>query len=311
MEGKTSYFSKHKPVFKRIIRNYELYLILLPTFLYFLIFHYVPMYGVQLAFKDYIAIKGIGGSPWIGFTNFKQFFKSYYFVNIISNTVGISLYQLIAGFPFPILLALMLNEIRNVKYKKLVQTVTYAPHFISTVVMVGMVTIFLNQSHGIVNIGLKFLGIEPVDFLNKSAYFKSIYVWTGVWQSTGWGSVIYFAALSGVDQEQHEAAIIDGASRLQRIWHINIPVVIPLAVILFILNAGRIMSVGFEKVFLLQNPLNMETSEVISTYVYRVGLLEAQFSFSTAVGLFNSAINCLLLIIFNYISKKVTETSLW
>lgn len=288
-----------------------MYIIILPSFLYFLIFNYFPMYGVQLAFKEYMANKGIMGSPWIGFTNFIEFFKSYYFWTLIKNTVGISLYELFAGFPFPILLALMLNEVRSAKYKKLVQTVTYAPHFISTVVIVGMLFVFLHRSHGIINILLKVIGVEPRDWLNVSEYFKSLYVWSGIWQSMGWGSIIYFAALAGVDQEQHEAAIIDGANRIQRVWHINIPVIVPISIILFILNVGRIMSVGFEKVYLMQTPLNIERSDVVATYVYRVGLLNANFSFSTAVGLLNSVINCVLLVVFNYISRKVTSTSLW
>jgi putative aldouronate transport system permease protein len=296
---------------RRILRNYELYIIILPSFLYFLIFNYFPMYGVQLAFKDYMANKGIMGSPWIGFTNFIEFFRSYYFFTLIKNTVGISLYELIAGFPFPIMLALMLNEVRNAKYKKLVQTVTYAPHFISTVVFVGMIFVFFNKSYGIVNTLLKLTGGKSRDWINIGRYFKSLYVWTGIWKSTGWGSIIYFAALSNIDQEQHEAAIIDGASRIQRVWHINIPAIIPIAIILLILSIGSVMSVGFEKVYLMQTPLNMEQSDVIATYVYRVGMLNAKYSFSTAVGLFNSAINCFLLILFNYVSRKLTATSLW
>lgn len=296
---------------RRILNNYELYLFILPTVIYFLIFHYAPIYGVQLAFKDFVATKGIWGSPWVGFKHFEMFFSSHYFWEIIGNTIGISLYALIAGFPIPIIFALMLNEISSKRYKKLVQTVAYAPHFISTVVMVGMLYIFLHPVYGIVNTLIKFLGFEPVDFINKPEYFKSLYVWSGIWQSTGWNSVIYFAVLSNIDPEQHEAAIIDGASRLQRIWYINIPVLIPTAIILLILNMGRIMSVGFEKVYLMQTPLNINASEVISTYVYKIGLQGARFSFTTAIGLFDSVINFLLLITVNKLAKKLSSTSLW
>lgn len=294
-----------------MLNDYQLYLFILPSVLYFLIFHYVPIYGVQLAFKDFVATKGIWGSPWVGLKHFKLFFSSYYFWEIIGNTVGISLYSLIAGFPIPIIFALMLNEINNKHYKKLVQTVSYAPHFISTVVMVGMLYIFLHPVYGIANTLIKFLGFEAVDFINKPEYFKSLYVWSDIWQHTGWNSVIYFAVLSNIDPEQHESAIIDGASRLQRIWYINVPVLMPTAVILLILNAGSIMSVGFEKVYLMQTPLNIKASEVISTYVYKVGLQSARYSFSTAVGLFNSVINFMLLVLVNRVAKKLSSTSLW
>lgn len=296
---------------KKILNDYQLYLFVLPSVLYFLIFHYIPIYGIQLAFKDFVATEGIWGSPWVGFKHFKLFFSSYYFWEIIGNTVGISLYSLVAGFPIPIIFALMLNEVSNKYYKKLVQTVSYAPHFISTVVMVGMLYIFLHPIYGIVNTFIKFLGFEPVDFINKPKYFKSLYVWSDIWQHTGWNSVIYFAVLSNIDPEQHESAIIDGASRLQRVWYINLPVLMPTAVILLILNAGSIMSVGFEKVYLMQTPLNINASEVISTYVYKVGLQSARYSFSTAVGLFNSVINFMLLILVNRVAKKLSSTSLW
>ena len=296
---------------KQIRNNYELYLFILPTVIYFIIFHYVPFYGIQLAFKDFVATKGIWGSPWVGLKHFKQFFSSHYFWEIIGNTIGISLYSLIAGFPMPILFALMLNEISNTRYKKTVQTVAYAPHFISAVVMVGMLYIFLHPVYGIVNTLLKSLGFEAQDFMNKPEYFKSLYVWSGVWQHTGWNSVIYFAVLSNIDPEQHEAAIIDGATRFQRIIYINIPVLVPTMVILLILNVGSIMNVGFEKTYLMQTPLNTSASEVISTYIYKVGLQGARFSFTTAVGMFNSVINFILLLIVNKTSKKLSSTSLW
>ena len=298
-------------VFKRILRDYELYLFLLPTLVFFGIFAYGPMYGIQIAFKDYNGALGYAGSPWVGLKHIKNFLDSFFFWQIIKNTVILSLYSILAGFPIPILLALMLNEVKNPKYKKLVQTVTYAPYFISTVVLVGIILIFLSPSTGMVNNVLKSMGLEPVYFMSKSYYFRHIYVWTGIWQSAGWGSIIYLAALAAVDMEQHEAATIDGASRLQRIWHINIPTILPTTVILFILNAGAVMNVGFEKVYLMQNSLNLETSEVIATYIYKRGLINADFSFSSAVGLFNNVINFLLLMFVNFIARRLGETSLF
>jgi putative aldouronate transport system permease protein len=294
-----------------VTKNWDLYLLSLPVVVYFLIFHYWPMYGIQIAFKDFIATRGIWGSPFVGLKHFNRFFNSYHFGSLIKNTLGISIYSLLVGFPFPILLALMMNEVRNKTFKKTVQTVTYAPHFLSTVVMVGMMTSMLSPKTGIVNKFLNQLGISSVYFMGEPAWFRSAYVWSGVWQNVGWNSVIYMAALSGVDPSLYEAAIVDGASKWQRIWHITIPGILPTAIILLIMNTGKVMSVGFEKVFLMQNGLNLTVSEVISTYVYKAGLIGAQYSFSTAVGLFNSIINCILLIAVNKISKKTTETSLW
>lgn len=303
--------SEFENILKRIGKNYELYIFILPAFLYFAIFYYAPMYGVQIAFKDFIATKGIAGSPWTGFKHFNYFFSSYYFNLLVRNTIGITLYSLIAGFPVPILLALLLNELKNKRFKRLVQNVTYAPHFISTVVMVGILLTFLSPSSGIVNQLIKVLGGEPIAFMAKPGMFKDIYVWSGIWQNSGWGSIIYLAALSGIDVQLHEAAIVDGATRLQRIRYINIPGIMPTMIILLVLNSGSLMNVGFEKIFLMQNSLNMETSDVISTYVYRNGLLNAQYSFSSAVGLFNSVINFILLVLVNKAARRLSETSLW
>jgi len=298
--------------FQKIMKRYwQFYVLLLPAFLYFFIFHYLPMYGVQIAFRNFVATKGFWNSQWVGLSHFIRFFKSYYFWTLIRNTVAISVYSLVLGFPLPIILALALNEIKNGKFKKITQTVTYAPYFISVVVMCGMIIAFLSPTTGIVNKMLGLFGIEPIAFLSNSSMFRSIYVLSGVWQNTGWGSIIYLAALSGVSMELHEAAIVEGASRLQRIIHINIPHIVPTMTILLILSAGGIMSVGHEKILLLQNALNGETSEVISTYVYKVGLVNAQYSFSTAVGLFNSVVNLILLAIVNLFAAKVGETSLW
>ena len=269
------------------------------------------MYGVQLAFKEFIARDGIWGSPWIGFENFERFFSSYNFVALLKNTLGISVYSLVVGFPLPILFALLLNYIRSTKLEKTVQMVSYAPYFISTVVMCGMIVIFLQADTGIINQLLVALGMESVSFLSVPEYFKSIYVWTGVWQGLGWNTIIYISALSGVDYEMHEAAIIDGATKLRRMWSIDLPSILPTAVMLLILNVGGIMNVGFEKVYLLQNSLNQSASDVISTYVYRVGMINNDYGYSTAVGLFNSVINVILLVSVNQITKKLTQVSLW
>ena len=292
-------------------RNYILYLLILPVVIYYIIFAYVPMYGVQLAFKEFIARDGIWGSPWIGFENFERFFSSYNFIALLKNTLGISVYSLVVVFPLPILFALLLNYIRSTKLKKTVQMVSYAPYFISTVVMCGMIVIFLQADTGIINQLLVALGMESVSFLSVPEYFKSIYVWTGVWQGLGWNTIIYISALSGVDYEMHEAAIIDGATKLRRMWSIDRPSILPTAVMLLILNVGGIMNVGFEKVYLLQNSLNQSASDVISTYVYRVGMINNDYGYSTAVGLFNSVINVILLVSVNQITKKLTQVSLW
>ncbi|RAV06502.1 sugar ABC transporter permease [Paenibacillus sp. YN15] len=303
---------KHgKQAGKAFRRHWQLYALIAPVLLYFLVFHYWPMYGVQIAFKDFIGTKGIWDSPWVGLKHFERFFDSYFFWRILRNTLGISLYELAAGFPIPIILALMINEVRQRRFQKFVQIVTYAPHFLSTVVLVGIIVMFLSPNTGIVNTAIEALGGSKVYFMTKPSWFKSIYVWSGVWQQMGWNSIIYLAALSGIDPQLHEAARVDGASRLQRIWHVNLPGIRPTIVILFILNAGSLMGVGFEKVFLMQNSLNKEASEVISTYVYQSGILGSQYSFASAVGLFNSVVNFILLVLVNRVARYVNQTSLW
>ncbi|MFD1887968.1 ABC transporter permease [Paenibacillus wenxiniae] len=309
--SKVSAGDKRHSFWKRISRNWELYLLIAPAFLYFLIFHYGPMYGIQIAFKNFLPARGITDSPWVGFDHFIRFFNSYYFWDLIRNTLTISLYQLIVGFPLPILLALAFNEIRNGWFKRTVQTVTYAPHFISVVVMAGIIVTFLSPSTGIIVKMIEWMGFSSPAFLTDPAWFKTMYVLSGVWQSTGWGTIIYLAALSAVDPQLHEAAIVDGASRWRRIWCINIPTIIPTITILLILNVGSILGVGFEKILLLQNPLNMSSSDVIDTFVYRTGLLNVQYSFSTAVGLFNSVVNAALLVAVNQVARKTSEHSLW
>ena len=294
-----------------LAKNRDLYLLIFPVVVYFVVFHYIPMYGVQIAFKDFIVTKGITGSPWVGFAHFERFFNSYYFWRLIKNTLGLGLYELLVGFPIPILLALMLNEVKNKFFKRFVQTVTYAPHFLSTVVLVGMLFIFLSPRTGLVNRLIELFGGEPIAFMVSPEWFKTLYVFSGVWQQMGWSSIIYFAALSAIDPQLHEAATVDGAGRLRRIWHINLPCIMPTIVILLILNTGSILSIGFEKVYLMQNAMNMESSDVISTYVYRSGILGAQYSFSAAVGLFNSVVNAIMLVVVNYMARRVGETSLW
>jgi len=300
-----------KQLYKRIAVNYELYIFLLPTLIYFAIFHYAPMYGLQLAFKKFIAIEGIWNSPWVGFEHFKRFFNTYHFWTVIRNTLLLSLYQLVAGIPIPIILALLLNQLKYKRYKRIVQTATYAPHFISTVVMVGMLFVFLSPRSGIINYFIELIGGERINFMARPEWFRTLYVLSEIWQRAGWGSIIYLAALSAIDPSLHEAAIVDGASKLQRIRHVDIPGIIPTAVILLILNMGRVMKVGFQKTFLMQTALNLETSEIIATYIYKVGLLNAQYSFSTAVGLFNSVINLILILTVNKIARSIGETSLW
>jgi putative aldouronate transport system permease protein len=302
---------KREDVKKKLIASRQLYLFVLPAFLVIFIFSYIPMYGVIIAFKDYVPTLGVWGSPWVGMKHFERFFNSYYFWDLLKNTLGISVYSLVVGFPLPIILALALNEIKDGPWKKFSQTVTYAPNFISVVVMVGMILAFLNPSTGLINHALNFFGIEPISFMEDPKWFKTVYVLSGVWQGTGWGSVIYLAALAGVDTQLHEAAIVDGASRLQRIWHINLPTIRPTMVILLIMNVGSVMNLGYEKILLMQNPLNMESSNVIATFVYEQGLLEAQYSYAAAVGLFNSAINAVLLIVVNKIAAKLGDSSLF
>ncbi|NLY17527.1 MAG: sugar ABC transporter permease [Clostridiaceae bacterium] len=306
-----------KKTFQKIIRNYDLYIFLLPAVAYIIIFHYVPMYGVQIAFKEFIATKGILGSPWIGGEHFRRFFNSYQFWRLIKNTLGLSVYQLVAGFPLPIILALMLNSVNNNSFKKLVQTTTYAPYFISTVVLVSMMLIFLSPRSGLVNKIIELFGGTAINFMAKPKLFKTLYVLSGIWQNTGWNAIIYVAALSAIDPELHTAAIVDGASRFKRIIYIDLPGIAPTIIILLILNIGHIMSIGFEKVYLMQNDLNITSSEVISTYVYKVGLGGnslyglPNYGYSAAVGLFNSVINFAFLLVTNKLSKIFSETSLW
>jgi len=302
---------KQKPLLTRIIQSKELYFFCLPGLLIMLIFHYWPLYGAQIAFRAYSVRRGIWGSPWVGLQHFVRFFNSPNAVQIIYNTLVLSFYSLAAGFPIPIILALLLNSFRHKRYTKVIQTVTYAPHFISVVVMCGMIILFLSPRVGAVNRIISFMGIEPINFMGERSMWRNIYVWSGIWQGMGWSSVVYFAALSGVSPELHEAATVDGATKFQRILHIDLPTILPVAVMLLILNLGSVFSIGFEKAYALQNPLNLNVSEIISTYVYKIGIIQNDPAYSSAVGLFNAAVNAVLLISANSISRKLSDNALW
>lgn len=274
------------------------------------LFNYLPLYGVQIAFKDYRAVDGIFGSRWVGFDHFRTFFSSYQFEQLIRNTLTLSFYSLIAGFPLPILYALFLNYVRSKGLRKSSQLITYAPHFISTVVYCGMIIIFLGND-GIINQVVMRLGGTALPFMSTPTWFKHIYVWSGILQNTGWNSIMYISVLATVSPELHEAAIVDGANKRQRMWHIDLPSLVPTMIILLILNTGQLLNIGFEKAFLLQNGVNLEFSEIISTYTYKVGIQGGQFSYSSAIGLFNNVINFAIIMIVNQISSRVSNVSLW
>ena len=283
---------------------------ILPAVVAIFIFHYIPLYGVQIAFKNFRASKGIWGSPWVGLKHFSRFINYPYFWDIMWNTIAIQLYSL-ATFPCTFFFALMLNELRDGRYKKTIQMVSYAPHFVPVIVLCSMVLLFTNESSGVINAMLDALGLQRRDFMTNPNYFRSLYVWSGVWQDLGWGTIIYTATLSNVSQEWIEAAHIDGANRFQIVTYIHIPFLLPTAITLLILQTGNMLTVGFEKVFLLQNSLNLSVSQVTSTYVYQIGLVDAQFSYSTAISLFNNILQIAIIIIVNMISKLVTKVSIF
>jgi len=287
-------------------KNYILYLLIAPAIILTIIFKYIPMYGATIAFKDFSPIKGIMGSDWVGLKHFTSFLTSPNFMSIFMNTLKLSSFELLIGFPIPIILALMLNQVRRAKFKKNIQLVLYAPHFISVVVISGMVFLFLSPT-GPINAILSIFMDQPVSFMSDPDAFRSIYIWSGVWQGAGWASIIYIAALANVDPQLHDAATVDGASLLQRIWHIDLPTLKPVMAVLFILAAGGIMAIGFEKAYLLQTAMNIPSSEIIPTYVYKRGLQAGDYSFATAVGLFNAIINVALLIFVNKVVKKLNE----
>jgi len=298
---------------KQVLNNWDLYAMLFFPTVYIIIFKYIPMYGLQIAFKDYNLFEGMFGSPWVGFKHFNQFFQSTEFWRLVGNTLSLSIYSIFVGPILPIFLAIVLNYLINNRLKKTLQMVTYAPYFISTVVMVSIINQFFAIDFGPINVMLKKMGLAQIDFLSNPDLFPHLYVWTGIWQYTGFNSIIYLASLTGVDPTLHEAAIVDGASKLKRIWHIDLPSIQSTIIILMIMSVGSIMSTGFEKIYLMQNNLNLRTSEVIDTYVYKIGLASpiANYSFPTAIGLFQSVIGLLLIVIVNKIAQKVSEVSLW
>lgn len=297
-------------VFNDFVRNRSLYLMLLPVLAFYILFCYKPMYGAIIAFKDYSPGSGVWGSDWVGFKHFKDFFGSFFFMRTLKNTLVISITSLVVGFPAPIILALLFNELKNKYFARLVQTVSYMPHFISLVVVCGLVRDF-TMDRGLINTLIAFFGGERVTMLNEPGFFVPIYVISGIWQEIGWGSIIYLAALAGINQDMYESSTIDGAGKWKQMLNISLPGLAPTIIILLILRVGSIMNLGFEKIILLYNPAIYETSDVISSFVYRKGILEFGWSYSSAVGLFNSVVNFILLFGSNWISRKVNETSLW
>jgi ABC-type polysaccharide transport system permease subunit len=302
---------RKRSVWRRMAACWQLYVILLLPLVWVAVFSYGPMYGLQIAFKRYSPSAGIWGSQWVGLKYFKTFFDSKICWDVIRNTFVLSIQSILANFPFPILLAIAFNEIKARRFKRFTQMVTYAPYFISTVVLVGMMMLMMEPRVGIINRLLGLMGVAPINFFGKAEYFRPLYVWSGVWQTTGYNCIIYIAALAGINSELQEAAVIDGASKVQRIWHVDLPSIQPTITILLIMGFGYTMSVGFEKVFLMSNAVNISTSEIISTYTYKIGMQSSNFSLSTAIGLFNSVVNLLLLLLANLVAKRVGETTLW
>lgn len=302
---------KKQSLWTYLVLNKWLYIFLIPGFVYLFVFKYIPMFGIVIAFKDLSLVKGIWASEWVGFQHFQLLFESQHFYRVLRNSLLLSVYQILFGFPAPIILALMLNEVRQVVFKRVTQTVLYLPHFISWVVLAGIIINFLSPSTGLVNHIIKSFGYEPIPFLMKAEYFRTIIVSAEIWKEVGWGTIIYLAAMTGIDPTLYESATIDGASRIQRIRYITIPGISTTAIILLLLNLGNILDNGFEQVFLLYNPLTYETGDVFETYTYRIGLQEGRLSYSTAVGLFKSAVGFVLIIAANYAARRISGKSIW
>ncbi len=298
-----------------LFRKHKLhYALVFPGILYFIIFHYIPIYGIIIAFKDIAPFEGLHGifsSEWVGLKHFRDFINSYYFWDILGNTLLISFYRILFGFPAPIILALLINEVHNRSFKRIVQTISYMPHFLSMVLLAGLVTVMLSTDGGFVNGVLHSLGLEKISFLTESSHFRSVLVASGIWKEVGWGTIIYLAAIAGVDEQLFEAAKMDGASRLRQIWHITLPGISHIIVILFILSVGHILDAGFEQVYLLYSPPVYQVADIIDTYVYRKGLVEINYSFAAAVGLFKSVIGVILVLGTNYIAKKLDQEGIW
>lgn len=303
--------SKKKSLKSSVKNNWQLYVLILPAVIYFFVFNYMPLYGIQIAFKDYKAVNGIFGSAWVGLKHFTTFFDAYYFKRLLSNTFLLNIYYLLWSFPIPLILAILLNQIRGAKKKRFVQTSIYVPYFISTVVLAGMLYIFLSPTSGIFNILREAMGLKAIDYMSDPSAFRSIYIISGIWQSAGWGTILYIASLTGVDQELYEAAEIDGANIWQKIRFIDLPSLVPVAMMVFILDCGRLLSSDTNKALVMQTAGNIPTSDIIGLYVYNVGLGSGQFSYTAAIGLFVNLINFVLIISVNKLSKKVTDVGLF
>lgn len=303
--------ARKRPWVKRLLRSWQLYVLLLPALIWLVLFCYQPMYGLIIAFKDFRIKQGIMGSPWVGLKYFRQFFSTYNARNIILNTVVLSATNLLFHFPVPILFALLLNTVESKWLRKSIQTISYAPHFVSVVVIVSVMNVILAPGTGFVNKFIQMLGFQPKLFTSMPQYFRPLYIISGIWQTMGFDAIIYLSALTGISPEYHEAAKIDGASKLQRLWYIDFQLILPTVVIMFIMAIGKLMSVGYEKTYLMQSTMNLSTSEIISTYIYKTGLMNAQYSFATAVSLFNALINFALLLTANLLSKKLGDISLF
>ena len=291
--------------------NWQLYVLILPAIIYFIVFNYMPLYGIQIAFKDFKAVFGISGSKWVGFKHFENFFHAYYFKRLLANTLLLNVYNLLWSFPVPIILAILLNQIKGPKIKRFIQTSIYVPYFLSTVVLAGMLYIFLSPTSGIFNILRQALGMKAVDFMSDAKAFRTIYIVSGIWQSAGWGTILYIASLSGVDPSLYEAAEIDGASIWQKIRYIDMPSIVPVIVMVFILDCGKLLSSNTDKALVMQTAGNIPTSDIIGVYVYNVGLGSGQFSYTTAIGLFINIINFIIIITANQISKKISDVGLF
>lgn len=296
-----------KKIKKRLKYDWQIYLLLAPALTYLLLFHYLPIYGIQIAFKDFVATKGIWGSEWVGLKYFERYFESYYWTRMLKNTLLLNLYSLIFSFPIPIVLAILLNQMRGEKSKHFVRTVVSAPHFISTVVMAGILYIFLSPTNGAINKFIEMLGGEAIFFLNEAKWFRTVYIASGIWQGAGWSAILYLAALSGIDTQLYEAATMDGASRPQKIWYIDIPGILPIIVTVLIMNTGKLLSSEYQKTLLLQTPGNMTTSDTIGVYVYTAGLEGAQYSYTTAIGLMLNVVNFIIIVLVNKFANWVGE----
>jgi putative aldouronate transport system permease protein len=302
--------SNRTRLLKRLVRERYLWLLLVPGLAWYCIFCYAPMYGLIIAFKDFSPYKGIAGSRWVGLLWFRQFFDSVFFWRLIRNTILINVYSLLFSFPVPVILAILINEMRSKAYQKAAQTISYLPHFISTVIVVGMLVNFVD-TQGVINNLVEALGGRRINFMVQPGWFRPLYIMSGIWQSAGWDSIIYLAALSGIDPQLYEAATVDGAGKLRQLWHISLACILPTIVIMFILNVGSLLDVGFEKIFLMYNPATYETADVISTYIYRRGILSGDFGFGAAVGLFQAVINFILIVAANRASRRISSISLW